>query len=57
MVIWMAARRVSSLCTPLLSRFHALWYPHPTQSLCLLVTPTPQILQGCVHDPLQSLAR
>ena len=45
MVIWMAARRVGSLCTPLLYRFYALRYPHPTQSLCLLVTPTPQILQ------------
>ena len=61
MEISIVASRANSAWTSLNLRLEwrrlAARYPHGTQSLSLLVTPTPQPWHGCVHEPLQSFAR
>ena len=57
MEISMAARCANSFRVAHVARRHSLLYPHWQQSCCLLVTSTPQPLQGRVCEPLQSLTR
>jgi len=55
------ASRANSAWTSLKLRLEwrrlAARYPHGTQSLPLLVTPTPHPWHGCVHEPLRSFSR
>ena len=57
MEISMAAGRAKSFRVAFVAQRHSLLYPHWQQSFCLLVTPTPQPLQGWAREPLRSLTR